>query len=273
MEWRSSAAAAGASPHLERARAHPLERAVRTPGRRAWQVRRPCRSRFRWNSSSSPGGVIASISSCISSNGAPGAEQAEARPDARDVRVDRARRASRARTAARTPRSCARPRAATSGSACASGHGSAPRSQSSDSSPSGAVSVIAGRIDLIRADLTFEMPPGRIASSICVDRRVADVLPAREALAQGQVGDVAVAVVGRLRQDGQDQLGDRVPVGLGQRDAVHEPQAGRGSRARAGGWDACQPLRPGHYSSAPHRSHAAPTAATASGSDAATADG
>ena len=30
---------------------------------------------------------------------------------------------------------------------------------------SGAVSVIACRIDLIRADFTFEIPPGRIAAS------------------------------------------------------------------------------------------------------------
>ena len=48
---------------------------------------------------------------------------------------------------------------------CASGTVS-DASQSSDSSPPGAVSLIARRIDLIRADLTFEIPPGRIASSI-----------------------------------------------------------------------------------------------------------
>ena len=64
----------------------------------------------------------------------------------------------------------------------------------------------------MRADLTFEMPPGRIASSTSVDRRVADLLPGREALAQAQEGDVAVAVVGRLRQDGEHELGERVAV-------------------------------------------------------------
>ena len=94
-----------------------------------------------------------------------GAEQREAacRRARRGCRP--ARRASRARTAARTRRSCGRRPAARSGSAARPGPSSS-GSQSSDSSPPGAVSVIARRIDLIRADLTFEMPPGRIASSI-----------------------------------------------------------------------------------------------------------
>ena len=51
-----------------------IRRSAHSPhaGRRAWQVRRPCRSRFMWNSRSSPTGVIRSISSWSSSNGAPG---------------------------------------------------------------------------------------------------------------------------------------------------------------------------------------------------------
>ena len=61
----------------------------RQAGERAWQVRRPWRSRFTCSSSSAPGGVSASISSCSSSKGAPAAQQPQARAHARDVRVDR----------------------------------------------------------------------------------------------------------------------------------------------------------------------------------------
>ena len=64
---------------------------------------------------------------------------------------------------------------------------------------------------MIRPDLTFEMPPGRIASSISSTgaSRTASQL---EALAQAQEGDVAVAVVGRLGEHGEDELGERVAV-------------------------------------------------------------
>ena len=93
-----------------------------------------------------------------------------------------------------------------------------------DAASSGAVWVIARRIDLIRADLTLEMPPGRIASSISSTGASRTSSQRREPLAQRQIGDVPVAVVRRLRQHGQDQLGDRMAVGLGQRDPVHEPQ-------------------------------------------------
>ena len=41
-----------------------------------------------WSSSSSPGGVSSSIVSWSSSNGRAGPEEAEPRPDARDVGVD-----------------------------------------------------------------------------------------------------------------------------------------------------------------------------------------
>ena len=60
-------------------------------------------------------------------------------------------------------------------------------------------------------------------------------LPGREALAQPQVGDVAVAVVGRLRQDGEDQLVERAAVRRGERDAVDGPQAVADGDARGGG--------------------------------------
>jgi len=51
--------------------------------------------------------------------------------------------------------------------------------------------------------------------------RVADGLPAAEAVPQGHESDVAVAVVGRLRQDGEDQLVQAVSVGRRKRPAVH----------------------------------------------------
>src|SRR5436305_1008248 len=54
---------------------------------------------------------------------------------------------------------------------------------------------------------------------------VADVLEAFKPFPQRQVGDIPVAVVCRLREDGQDQFCDRVPVGLRRGYAVDEPQS------------------------------------------------
>ena len=84
----------------------------------------------------------------------------------------------------------------------------------------------------MRADLTFEIPPGRIASSTSSAARRAPP-PRREALAQAQEGDVAVAVVGGLRQHREDQLGDRVAVRGHQGHAVDVAQAVADARARA----------------------------------------
>ena len=138
------------------------------------------------------------------------------------------------------------------------------------------------RLDPCRLDLRDAAWPDRLLD--LVDRRVAHVLPRREALAQRQIGDVAVAVVGRLREDGEDQLGDRMSVRLGQRDAVDEPQpvadradttSGGRFHVRDGRREPPAPYRTParHYSSAPHRSHASEDCSTASGRDAATADG
>ncbi len=90
--------------------------------------------------------------------------------------------------------------------------------------------------------------------------RVAHGLPRGEARAQAQECDVAVAVVRRLREDRQDQLGDRVAVRAHQRDAVDVAQAvadaqhtssrrrlpsrgaalrRRGARLRVGGFGGC----------------------------------
>ena len=146
---------------------------------------------------------------------------------------------------------------------CASGTGW-PASQSSErwsgssgrpggGAPAGrGASPIARRIDLIRADLTFEIPPGRIASSISSTGASRTASQVGKRSRSAEVGDVAVAVVGRLREHGQDQLGDRMAVGLRQRDPVDEAEA-IADRADAAGDGRRQP--PAH-SSAPHRSHA-----------------
>ena len=82
----------------------------------------------------------------------------------------------------------------------------------------------------MRADLTFEMPPGRIASSTSSFGASRTASQDGEALAQPHVGDVAVAVVGRLREDGEDQLVERLR-GAAARPACRRPRAGgRGSR-------------------------------------------
>ena len=84
--------------------------------------------------------------------------------------------------------------------------------------------MIAARIALIRADLTLEIPPGPDRLLDRVDGRVAHGLPAAEALAQREERDVAVAIVGRLREDRQDQLVERPMVRLRPRDTVERTQ-------------------------------------------------
>ena len=74
-----------------------------------------------------------------------------------------------------------------------------------------------------RLDLRDAARPDRLLDLL--DGRVAHRLPRREALAQALVGDVAVAVVRRLRQDGQDQLVERLLVRRHDRHAVDLAQA------------------------------------------------
>ena len=76
----------------------------------------------------------------------------------------------------------------------------------------------------MRCDLTFEMPPGRIASSTSSTgaSRTASQLPNRSP--QPHERDVAVAVVGRLREHGEDQLVEPHPVRRRRRDPVDLPQ-------------------------------------------------
>ena len=88
----------------------------------------------------------------------------------------------------------------------------------------------------MRTDFVGASPPGRIASSISASGRGAHRRPGVEALAQAAVGDVAVAVVGVLRQHRQDQLVDRRAVGLRHRAAVlgAQPVADRAHAALVG---------------------------------------
>ena len=109
-----------------------------------------------------------------------------------------------------------------------------PGSESRNSSDSsrGAVSVQSrsgwspsrSRIAWIRGAFCLREAAGADRLLDLVDRRVADLLPGREALAQRGEGAVAVAVVGVLGEDGLDQLGDRVAVRLVDRLPVHLPQ-------------------------------------------------
>ena len=76
----------------------------------------------------------------------------------------------------------------------------------------------------MRADFTFEIPPGLIASSISLHRSMRHRAPRREALAQAHERHVAVAVVGGLREDRQDQLAERVAVRLHARRSINGAQ-------------------------------------------------
>ena len=215
-------------------------------GRRAWQVRRPWRSRLTCSSSSSPGGVSASISSCSSSNGAPSRSSASRAADARDVRVDRdvvqavgEQQHARGRLA---PDARQRDEVV---ARLGERHARQPVQRELDRPGPAGRRVIARRIAWMRADLTFEMPPGRIASSTSATRRVADRSQVGKRLAQPQVGDVAVAVVGRLREHGQDRA-RRSGARAGPSAARRRPRAGgRGCGARAPAPGALQARRVG----------------------------
>ena len=213
----------------------------------------------------------ASIASCSSSNGAFGRSSPRRVADARHVRVDRhvAQAEGEQQHAGGGLAPDARQRAEVRLRLLR------PARRASTSSSSG--SPIARRIAWIRADFTFEMPPGRIASSTSSSGASRTASQRREALAQAQVRDVAVAVVRGLRQDRQDELGDRVAVRRQRGHAVDlgEPLADpRDPRARPAlpGRPRGARARRGH-SSAPQRSQARAASSAASGSAAASAAG
>src|SRR5215218_7541618 len=86
-------------------------------------------------------------------------------------------------------------------------------------------------LDARRLDLRDPARPDRLLDLGV--RRVQDRLPRREALAQPLVGDVAVAVVRRLREDGENQLVERLLVRRHDRHAVDlaQPVPDRGDAA------------------------------------------
>ena len=164
-----------ATPPSTPTRGH-IRRSAQSPqaGRRAWQVRRPCRSRFMWNSSSSPARGDREHRRRGAPRTAPRPEQAQPGADPRDVGVDRhvAHPEREQQHARRRLAPHARQRASDT---------PAPRGRLA-SQPVERERVVSGhlggsaepvaasrdrrrRIALIRADLTLEIPPGRIASS------------------------------------------------------------------------------------------------------------
>ena len=139
-------------------------------GERAWQVRRPWRSRLTCSSSSWPGGVSASIWSCSSLERRARPQQPQARAHARDVRVDRhvAQAVGEQQHARRRLAPDARASAARGSRGACAAIGASREPVERELLPAGLPRVrpqIARRIAWMRADLTFEIPPGRIASS------------------------------------------------------------------------------------------------------------
>src|SRR5437588_6971520 len=111
------------------------------------------------------------------------------------------------------------------------------------------------RLDACGLDLRYAPRANRLLH--LRERRVAHRLPRREAIAQAQVRDVAIAVVRRLREYRQHELRDRVPVRAHQRDAVHLAQPfAHAHHARA---SRPSPVRRWHrwplYDRWPHRHH------------------
>ena len=89
-------------------------------------------------------------------------------------------------------------------------------------------------LDPARLDLRYPAGADRLLDLLV--GRVTHRLPAREALAQAQEGDIAVAVVGRLREDREDQLVEPVAVRRRGRDAVELTQpVADPAHARRGG--------------------------------------
>ena len=158
-----------------------------------------------------------------------------ARPEQPEPGARRGRRgcppgspAGRTRTAARRPRSC--------GPRPGSARGSrAPVLDRRVREPVEVV-VVEGLEDLLdphRLGRREAAGPDRLLDLL--DRRVAHLVPALEALAQARVGDVAVAVVGVLGEDGEDELVDRARGGGAGSAGRTRPGAGRGSPGAGAG--------------------------------------
>ena len=99
----------------------------------------------------------------------------------------------------------------------------------------GSVEIVR-RMRWIRSDSTFESPPGRSPLHL-FQRRVPYRIPRRQARAQAPIGDVAVAVVGALREHSQHQLGQPIAMHSHARDPVHRAQpVTHRTHAAASGW-------------------------------------
>ena len=166
------------------------------------------------------------MSSCSSSNGAPGRNRPRRVPT-RETCVSTGMSGMPRRRAARTRRSCGRRRAARRARR-ARGH-----VELREVVERGRVGERAqDRLDP-RATSPWRCrrggsPPRPPRAAPRAPR------PAREAVAQAQERDVAVAVVRRLREHRQDQLVERAAGAAARPAAVDERAAGRAARARGG---------------------------------------
>ena len=221
------AAASGDRPGHMRRSAH-----VSQAGRRAWHVRRPWRRRLTWSSSSAPGGVSRSIASCSSSKPAPSRKRPSRQPT-RETCVSTGM-SCMPKANSRTHAAVLRPTPGQRAQVVA-GLVDAGVRQPVERELAALGDRLQDRLDADRLHLRDAAGADRLLDLL--DRRVAHRLPGLEALAQAQVGDVAVAVVRRLRQDGADQLGDRMAVRGHARDAVELGEPGPDA-THAGGWDA-----------------------------------
>ena len=175
-----------------------------------------------------------------------GLQQVQARADARDVRVDG--HVAQAVGEQQHAGGCLAPDAGQRDEVVARLVSGARGSQSSESSCGGSRGIVGDRaqdrLDAHGLDLGDAAGADRLLD--LGDGRVAHGLPGGEARAQAQEGDVAVAVVGRLREHGQHELGDRMPVRgasagrrrprAGGRERARRARARAASRRRAGAW-------------------------------------
>ena len=209
--------------------------------------------------------------SCISSNGAR-REQPKPRPHPRDVGVDR--HVAHPEGEQQHARGGLPPDAGQRGQVLLRLRDGHPRQPVERQLASRArSSVIARRIDLIRADLTFEIPPGRIASSISSTGASRTSVPCRasaRAAPDRRRRGCGRWSTARGRSGSARRSGDRGARCTGSR---RRAGAGRGSRAPGAGRGPSPERRRPAYSSAPQRSHAWAASSTASCSAAGTAGG
>ena len=178
-----------------------------------------------------PRGVSSSIVSCSSSNGALLAEQAEPGADAGDVRVD-----GHVALAVGEQQHAGGGLAADAGERDQLG-AALPRRSASREARRGRRSSSSRRIAWIRTDLTFEMPPGRIASLDLGVGRVAHGRPScRSARAARRKATSRLRSLVDCERTVRISSSRPVPVRRGERPAVDARAGGRGCGGRGRGW-------------------------------------